>query len=641
MVLQNDQDLFNVLKSLVPISNLSQDKIELVAESSSIQTVSNDQTIFKEGDSDDFAYYLLEGELELISTNNTNFHIVSNTDDARYPLAQFQPRQYTAKAIVDSQILILDRNLLDSLLVGNRSEDSYSHNGLEVSDLDNENNEDWMTRILQSPLFTSISVENIQKIFARIESIDVSKGDIIVKQGDDGDYYYIIQQGKCKISRRPSEGAQDITLTELREGDTFGEEGIISNLKRNASVTMLTDGRLMRLTKNNFRELILNPILKKIDLDSAQDMVKQGAVWLDVRYPDEHQDFSIEGSMNIPLNLLRVQVKKLDERKIYITCCDTGARSAIAAYVLAQYGCDVYQLNIGLKHLFRRSEPRQPEPKIIEKNISTSSSSADILPFKKDTNDEIVGKIHVLNVEFQDEINQLRKELDTVRNQFQELLKFKNMATDLKKSVMDATEEKLKDQRERITIQTRNTNKLILQAQKMQSELEQEKRQIYKEVEKHRKEQEEAMLHIQDEINKRLLEEEKKMQAFYSWKANEIEKIKQMKKEAEQEYLANRLKKEMQKNEREISTQFEKLESIKQDMQDYQDQEDVMSKDLREWLAEQVTNDMSPINKEIAIAKRKLIEEANKRSERSKQMSRAHDQALTSEIDSLLRNSEN
>ena len=366
-------------------------------------------------------------------------------------------------------------------------------------------------------------------------------------------------------------------------------------------------------------------------------MVGQGAIWLDVRYPDEHQDFSIEGSMNIPLNLLRMQVKKLDDTKKYITCCDTSSRSAIAAYILAQQGYQVFQLNIGLKHLFRRSEPRQKEPKVIEKE---QKDSADILPFKKNSNEDIAGKIHILNAEFQDEINQLRKELDIVRDQFQELLHIKTMASDLKKSVMDETEEKFKVERERITLQTRDANKLIIQAQKMQTDLEQEKRQIYKEVAKHRQEQEKTMLQIQEEINKRLVEEEKKMQAFYSWKANEIEKIKQYKKVAEQEYLSHHMRQEVKNSNQEISNQFERLESIKNDMKEYQEQEDEISKDLRYWLAEQVTNDLSPINREIADSKRKLIEEANKRAERSKQLSKAHDKALSSEIDALLKNPE-
>ncbi len=98
MALQSDIELINVLQSLVPISNLSKDNIELIAASSNVQSFVKDYIVFSEGDNDEYAYYLLEGELELISMNSTNFHVVSGTDDARYPLAQFRPRQYTAKA---------------------------------------------------------------------------------------------------------------------------------------------------------------------------------------------------------------------------------------------------------------------------------------------------------------------------------------------------------------------------------------------------------------------------------------------------------------------------------------------------------------------------------------------------------------
>jgi len=255
----------------------------------------NGSIVFNEGNSDEYAYYLLEGELELISTNKTNFHIVSGTDDAHYPLAQFQPRQYTAKAIVDSLILVLDRELLDSFLVGHETENPILNIGVEVSDIGNDDTGDWMTRILQSPLFTCISVESIQKIFSKIESIDVRKCDVIINQGDAGDYYYIIQVGRCRVSRKPTPTAQNITLAELIEGDAFGEEAIIADLKRNAPVTMITDGRLMRLKKDDFNKLILNPILQSIDLDQAKRLVEQGAIWLDVRYPDEYQNFSMEG----------------------------------------------------------------------------------------------------------------------------------------------------------------------------------------------------------------------------------------------------------------------------------------------------------------------------------------------------------
>jgi CRP-like cAMP-binding protein len=629
MVTQSDIELVNVLKSLVPISNLSKDSITLIAASSNVQAFAKDYIVFNEGDNDEYAYYLLDGELELISTNSTNFHIVSATDDARYPLAQFQPRQYTAKAITDSLVLTLNRTFLDSLLVGNQNDNAYMNDGVEVNDIDNDDTDDWMSRILQSPLYINISVENIQKIFSKIESLDVKKGDVIIKQGDEGDYYYIIQIGRCCISRKPTPTSQDINLAELREGDAFGEESIIANLKRNASVTMVTDGRLMRLNKNDFKELILNPILQGIDFESAQDIVNKGAVWLDVRYPDEYQDYAIEGSLNIPLNVLRFQVDKLDKSKQYISCCDTASRSSIAAYVLAQHGFDVLHLNKGLKDLLRDEDIEQ----VATQTQLKDPNSTNVVPFKNNQASE--ADEHVLNSTFHDEIKNLREELDIIRKQFQELEHVKDIASDLEKSVISATEKKLKVQRERINAQTQNANKLIQQAQKMQIELKDEKRLMHEEVDKHRQEQEKTMIHIQDNINKRLLEEEKKMEAFYSWKENEITKIRELKKAIEQEYFARKIENELRKNNNEDSSYKQSSDTVSKDSQGHEKEE--MNSDLKKWLSEQVKNELLPINQEVQNAKRKLIEQANARAEKSKQQEKIHDQTLSTEIDSLLK----
>ncbi len=632
MALQSDIELSNILKSLVPISNLSKDSLEAIAASANISSFTEDYIVFNEGDNDEYAYYLLEGELELISTNNTNFRIVSGTDDARYPLAQFQPRQYTAKAVKNSLVLIINRTYLDSLLVGNEDKHLSFDNGVEVNDIDNDDTNDWMSRILQSPLYINISVENIQKIFSKIESIDVKKGDVVIKQGEDGDYYYIIQSGRCCITRKPTATSQDIKLTELREGDAFGEESIIANLKRNASVTMLTDGRLMRLNKVDFKELILNPILQEVDFESAQELANKNAVWLDVRYPDEYQDYAIEGSLNIPLNALRLHINKLDETKQYIVCCDTASRSSIAAYVLAQHGYDALHLNKGLKDLLRHEDIEQVDA---QTHKLTEPETTNVVPFKngKKPDDE-----HVLNSTFHSEMNQLRKELELVRKQFNEISDVKNIADELKKSVITDTEKKLKIQRERINLQTQNANKLIQQVQKIHKELKDEKRLIHEEVDKNRQDQEKTMLNIQESINKRLMDEEKKMQEFYSWKEKEIEKIRELKNAAEKEYIARKIENELKKND-EVITNNQKVTSKVEVIKKKEGKE--INSELKQWLKEQVKNELTPINREVQNAKRKLIDQANVRAEQSKQIKKMHDQTLSSEIDTLLKGVEN
>lgn len=615
MVLESNIEFVSILQTLIPINNLSKDDIELIVSGSHVKTISKGNVVFREGDNDDFAFYLLKGELKLSSTDNTDFRIYSETEGARYPLAQFQPRQYTATAEEDSLLLCIDKTLLDSLLISNNTDSDSCNPGLEVNDLDNDDDEDWMTRILQSPLYTNISIENIQKIFSKIESIDVREGDVIIKQGDAADYYYIIQSGRCQINRKPTPTAQDINLATIREGDAFGEEAIIANTKRNASVIMLTDGRLMRLSKDDFVELILFSILQKVDFETAQTIEKKGAIWLDVRYPDEYQNYSIEGSVNIPLNLLRLQVGKLDRSRQYITCCDTGSRCSIAAFILAQHGYEVFQLNSGLKTVFRHVDKDQTE--IINTN---ESASADILPFKKNgTADENINESE--NLIF-NELNELRQELQSIRGKFKEILHIKDIATEIKKSVIDITDKKIEAQKENINLQTQNANKLVRQAKKMHDDMVQEKQSVYKLIETQQQKHEQTVANLETDIKKRFLEEEKRMQAFYAIKENEIEKIRELQQAAEAEYLKRKT-----------------TDKIKNDVQDAPEQERTLNDDLKKWLSEQEKNESSPLNEELKKARSRIIQQADLRYKKASQISKVRNQALAAELDTLLKDS--
>ena len=92
-----------------------------------------------------------------------------------------------------------------------------------------------------------------------------------------------------------------MTLATLKDGDAFGEEALLSSAKRNATVTAETDALLMRLSQDDFNELLKAPMLNEVDLGEAKQMVQAGAVLMDVRMESEHKAGSIKGSVNIPV----------------------------------------------------------------------------------------------------------------------------------------------------------------------------------------------------------------------------------------------------------------------------------------------------------------------------------------------------
>jgi rhodanese-related sulfurtransferase len=138
-------------------------------------------------------------------------------------------------------------------------------------------------------------------------------------------------------------------LAELKSGDAFGEEALVANARRNATVSMLTDGSLLRLDGNDFNELLKKPLLHAVDMAAARAKVAAGAQWIDVRYPSEYQYDKLPGAINIPLAEIRNAARVLDRSREYVVYCQSGRRSAAAAFLMAQRGFRSFVLDGGVK----------------------------------------------------------------------------------------------------------------------------------------------------------------------------------------------------------------------------------------------------------------------------------------------------
>ena len=340
-----------ILRGLVPPNVLNAENFEELAGKTYIEKVSQGKTIFKEGDMDRKSVYLIEGRIELTSGSDS-MTVAAGSETAKHSLANQQPRQYSAIATAPSKIIRIDSDLLDVLLAWDQLA------GIEVDEIQAKQDPDadvtvmdmtdWMTRVLQTKAFLQIPPANIQALFMRVQEVEVKAGDTIIKEGDEGDYYYMIQQGRCKVTRSSKAGSE-LTLATLSAGDAFGEEALLSETKRNADVIMLTDGILMRLSKRDFNELLKEPMLSWVSNEEADALVKnEGAVWVDVRLESEYKHSNIAGSINIPLFTLRLKAETLDPNKPYILYCNHGRQSSACAYLLSERGLKAYCLKGGL-----------------------------------------------------------------------------------------------------------------------------------------------------------------------------------------------------------------------------------------------------------------------------------------------------
>lgn len=332
-----------LLKTFTPLNGLKPENQADIANKTEIQELGAGRYLFKEGDSDKRTLYVLKGEIELRKGDEVVKTIKGGTPEAKHPLAPQTPRQFSGRAKNDIQYIAVDSDLLDIMLTWDQT------GSFEVGELESEEEtgDDWMATILQTKAFHKIPPANIQAMFMRMQPVSKKSGENVIKQGDEGDYFYIITNGKCVVTRETPNG-KAIKLAELGVGDSFGEEALISDAKRNATITMTTDGQLMRLAKEDFNVLLNEPMLNWVTADKAKEMVSNGAKWLDVRLPGEFESGNQENAINIPLYFIRIKMKELDEGTPYVVVCDTGRRSSAAAYILSERGYQVAVLKDGL-----------------------------------------------------------------------------------------------------------------------------------------------------------------------------------------------------------------------------------------------------------------------------------------------------
>ena len=383
---KQNEELSSALRSLVPISALSDEKFTDLLENTSVEEVAAGEVIFNESDIDPRAIYLLAGKVVMMSGKSIADTVIGGTESSRYPLAHHIPRQLKAVAKTAISIIRIDPRLLDSLLTA----DGTKGETYEVSEILEEDENDWMTQLLQSEAFSNLPAENIQALFMYMEEHPVNAGMPVISVGEPGDYFYMVRSGRCKVVIEDK--GQKKVVAELGPGDSFGEEALISDNPRNATIVMLTNGVLMRLGKSDFEELMKQPLIKWVTFDEASKLVEDGGVWLDVRMPNEHQQYSIEGSHNLPLSLLRSKAERLKSTRKYITYCDNAKRSSVAAFLLSQRGLDSYVLAGGYPEpKVEEEKAASPEPEKVEEkeqqetdNVVTLRTSQQAEPKTKD-----------------------------------------------------------------------------------------------------------------------------------------------------------------------------------------------------------------------------------------------------------------
>ena len=358
--LEKINDIFS-LKRFDPLNELEHDKLLELIENSSVLQFKKGQPI-PVGAGKSQSVYLLSGNVVRAPNSEHAQLIEAGSSQARRAIISpgNRPRMVAGNSVT---VLSVDAELLDFLLNWGAGE------GVVVDEINADEENVWVDGLLRSETILSLSPQSIQTLMTAVEPIEISANEIVFNQNDEPDYYYIVSQGHCVVTHRVETKSSPIELARLGPGDAFGEEALIANTVRGATVRMLDDGLLLRLDQRNFKKLLEQSLVHSINDERAKRLQAKGAVVLDLRSAAE---FSRNGSgLNVPFSELRSRIGSLDKKEKYIVVSDDNNLSAVGAFLLSKKRFKVYLLKTAIKdEIAARNAEIDEQAKQLEATVS-------------------------------------------------------------------------------------------------------------------------------------------------------------------------------------------------------------------------------------------------------------------------------
>ncbi len=344
------------LAGFYPMDGLRPEHLEQLATYTRVQVFPHEHVLFALGDEDQDTFYVLRGKVRGEYADGRRRDYEGGSLSARYAIGDLQPRRFDALIdAADATVISVERRFLERVLAW----DQLTRDESFRNDEDSPDNNQWAFRLLQNRALHKMPTGNIERMFQRFEPVRAHAGEQLVREGDDADYFYVVTEGECLVTQRNADGSEQ-PLATLGPGDMFGEDAMLTNALRNASVTMVSDGRLMRLSASDFAQVMKPPSVDWLTPGRASILVRQGAQVIDVRLPHEFDERAIKGARNIPLFALRQEAaKRIDTGRKVIVYCNTGERSGAAAFLLRRVGFEVYALQGGISGMLKQRD-RQP-----------------------------------------------------------------------------------------------------------------------------------------------------------------------------------------------------------------------------------------------------------------------------------------
>ncbi len=157
----------------------------------------------------------------------------------------FYPRSATVRASTDCVMFEMLRNVLD-IVQRNKTMRARLEERYRTRALDNH--------LRSVPIFSTLSQEFVDLLREKVQLVRYSKGDVIFRQEDIADSFYLVRIGFVKVIEEHPDG--ELVLAYTGKGGYFGEMGLLGEGRRTATVVALDHVEVVRIAKDEFGVMI-------------------------------------------------------------------------------------------------------------------------------------------------------------------------------------------------------------------------------------------------------------------------------------------------------------------------------------------------------------------------------------------------
>ncbi|MDH3642488.1 MAG: cyclic nucleotide-binding domain-containing protein [Gammaproteobacteria bacterium] len=291
--------LLHRLRRFAPFSEFSPADLATAAEHCRLLNLPARRWLVRPGRELSGSYFLDKGRVRLLSPDEVVEDGSERAREALYPGAS------SVATLTAVELLQVDTEALaERLAPANETAPPLYQSTLL--------REGWESRFLGTRIMQRLRPGNWQRILGGMRRVDLSRGERVITQGDQGEEFFVLCAGAAEVQIAGCRVAQ------LGPGDLFGEDALITGACRNATVTMTSDGSVMAVDEALFRSELLP--LTTVDAATTRPLVR----------------LSVGSAAQ-----LRERIASLDRGCAYRPVGGCAGERALGAFILAQQGFEV------------------------------------------------------------------------------------------------------------------------------------------------------------------------------------------------------------------------------------------------------------------------------------------------------------